>query len=325
MKIKKIPALFLSTLLFSGLALFSCEPKDTSEDSFIPTRFALDVPESISQVPSTSTQRVAEGYEYQVYPNLRSMVKTGEHAGEYVEGIIQEVRSNHLDLALEFAVIGEADGRTKHGLITKEVTRGGKTYEYELMMTDDDGAPALQILWNEKPLEGIAIFSPYDMDRTDVDKQGGLYRVDYKEGTDAFDKSMLVQFSLPVEGTDSTGFDNLKMFFAQNGDVVQLYGNVNIPNFDNNGKVGIQTAYVAKAVNGKAVAEVWYPSPEDADATTSPALSADLTPGYLNNSGVVGAGPDAPSDFGTNITDLSSLSPYAPKDVQAISLGFILE
>ena len=93
----------------------------------------------------------------------------------------------------------------------------------------------MQIFWNRKPISGVAILKPYNIDRTnDENIQDAVFRVEYSEaGEKGYDAHMLVAASgLHVaDPLDNVYCANaLKMFVGKSGDMIDVFGNSNHPN-----------------------------------------------------------------------------------------------
>ncbi len=275
----------VSFVLIVGLAcsmLFSsCEnnPGVTPQEDILPASFSVDVPSSISnknmaggRIGGRSKDEIVKGND--IYTNLGTFIAVGEEASKLVEAFIEGIRKHHIDRVLSLTYVGDDDSRTKNLVVVSQSTFEGKTWDYQLTITDADsenqadGGKALQIFWNKtSTVQGIAIIKPYNCDRKkNADAKDAVFRVDYSEGGDlGYDAQMEVRIAgLPLGNplTDAYSISTLRMFVGKKGDVVDVYGNSDHPNaLLFSGNVGFNWAFVASGNETKdtGVAEVGLP------------------------------------------------------------------
>ncbi len=276
----------LATLFF-----VSCEDNnvvpDVTDYGILPERFAIDIPSSISNenVKSASLKSTASdtlsGNE--IYVHLTNFISIGEASGQLVEDIIWAITIHKIDRIKELTYVSDEDGRVKHLVVNEVVDYEGRTWEYQLTVTDqesegnEDGGIGMQVFWNKSPIAGIAVIKPRNMNRNDAEAQEALYRIHYsEEGTDKYEATMMVEIAnvpIPSATQDPFAVDALKMFVGKKGDKVDVFGNSNHPNAKFNPAdseaVGFNWAFVASGYNSKniGVAEVGLPA-NTADITS---------------------------------------------------------
>ena len=279
MKTGKIISFVLITGLACSMLFSSCEnnPDATPKEDILPTSFSVDIPSSISNKNlkggriGRSKDDMIKGND--IYVNLGTFIAVGEEASKLVEGFIEGIRKHKIDRVISLTYVGEDDNRTKNLVVVSQSTFEGKTWDYQLTITDADsenqadGGKALQIFWNKSSaVEGIAIIKPYNCDRKkNAGSKDALFRIDYSElSALGYDAQMEVSIAgLPLNPlTDPFAISTLKMFVGKKGDVVDVYGNSNHPNavlFT--GSVGFNWAFVASGNETKdtGVAEVGLP------------------------------------------------------------------
>jgi hypothetical protein len=224
-----------------------------------------------------------------------------------------------------------------------------------------DGGKALQIFWNKSStIEGIAIIKPYNCDRLkDGNAKDAVFRIDYSEVGDlGYDAQMEVLISgLPLADplNDPFSINTLKMFVGKKGDVVDVFGNSNHPNaLLFTGTPGFNYAFVASGNETKdtGVAEVGLP-PSKLNSTdrkvllkdysiksvftneitaiwpgVDPALlnaylSETAAPGYFSKAkGFLSGGVSPGAEWDVLKARLDVLSPYNPKQVSELVIGF---
>ena len=224
-----------------------------------------------------------------------------------------------------------------------------------------DGGKALQIFWNKSSsVEGIAIIKPYNCDRKkNADSKDAVFRIDYSEISDlGYDAQMEVRIAgLPLANplTDPYSISTLRMFVGKKGDVVDVYGNSNHPNaLLFSGAVGFNWAFVASGNETKdtGVAEVGLPPSKlnSSDRkvllkdysiktvftneinTAWPGIDPTLLETYLSNTaapgyfskakGFLSGGVSPGVEWDVLKARLDALSPYNPKQVSELVVGF---
>ncbi len=281
MKTAKIISFVLIVGLACSMLFSSCEnnPDVTPQEDILPTSFSVDIPSSISnknlaggRIGGRSKDDMVKGND--IYVNLGTFIAVGEEASKLVEAFIEGIRKYKIDRVISLTYVGEDDGRTKNLVVVSQSTFEGKTWDYQLTITDadsesqTDGGKALQIFWNKSSsVEGIAIIKPYNCDRKkNAGAKDALFRIDYSEVSDlGYDAQMEVRIAgLPLANplTDPYSISTLRMFVGKKGDVVDVYGNSNHPNaLLFSGSVGFNWAFVASGNETKdaGVAEVGLP------------------------------------------------------------------
>jgi hypothetical protein len=222
-----------------------------------------------------------------------------------------------------------------------------------------DGGKALQVFWNRSPVEGIAILKPYNIDRVHhAIWEDVMIRIDYSEaGELGYEKQMIVAIADipladPLENPYAMG--SLKMFAGKTGNRIDVSGNSDHPNaIFFSGETGFNWAFVASGdISGNiGVAEVGLP-PSLLDETDREILlqeysiknvftteiytawpdidqqSVDIflantdSPGYFSNAGFVSGGISPGSEYDNLETNLTGLTPYNPKDLAGLTIGF---
>jgi hypothetical protein len=296
---KHISLVVMVGLLFS-IFMTSCEnnPKVTTQEDLLPKSFSVQVPSSISNSAAAS-QGGRKGGRIkadslggnEVYLNLNTFIAVGAGASLIVDGVIDGIRKYHIDRLLSLSYVSDDDNRTKNLIVTSEVSFEGKTWDYQLTITDGDaegqadGGKALQIFWNKQaPIAGIAIIKPYNCNRKkDGNAPDAVFRIDYSEAGDlGYDKQMEVQISgLPLANPlqDPYSVNTLHMFVGKKGDVVDVFGNTNHPNaILFSGTPGFNWAFVASSNDAKniGVAEVGLP-PSKLDSKDRKVLLKDYS------------------------------------------------
>jgi hypothetical protein len=299
MKLKKF--LIPVTLMLGALILSHCtkeNPEENNDESILPGQFKVDIPSSISNDGSAGTRKKSTHEDDTVsgddlYEHLTNFIALGEASADLVEDIILAIALYDLDQPMEFSYEGDDDGRTKNLVIVENSTYEGNSYQYQMDVTDadseenEDGGIAMQIFWNNSPIEGVALLKPYNIDRTgSADAGDAVYKLEYSESTRAdnlgYDAIMIVtivDIPLADPAIDQFAIDNLKMFAGKKGDIVDVYGNSNHPNafynIDDELK-GLNWAFVASGnkENDYGVAEVGLPK-SSADISTRSEILED--------------------------------------------------
>ena len=258
-------------VFFAGILFFTAcesEPFGPQDDqSILPEKFSVDIPDAISQeVSATKSVAVDTMKGREIYQHLTFFIHVGEEAAEIVENLIWSINVYNIDRVKTLTYEGDEDGRIKNLVVVEGPEYDGRIWEYGLTITDaasegnEDGGKAVQIFWNKDPREGIALLKPYNINRGDESALSeAMFRIDYSEaGEMGYDAHMLVSIDeLPVIDPLLAPFsmDAMKMFVGKKGDYVDVYGNSNHPN----GKfltstTGYNWAFVASADEGRDVA-----------------------------------------------------------------------
>jgi hypothetical protein len=274
----------IAALFFSACEMDNVNPKD-SEYGILPEHFKVDIPNSLSNSNYKSTSLKSSQADTVngniIYWHLNTFIAVGEGAADIVEAAMWSIHFYHIEDVLYLSFTSDEDNRVKNLEVIKNVEFRDREWEYQLTITDaesegdDDGGIGMQVFWSKDPVEGIAVFKPYNLNRrknADVDK--AMFSIEYSEkGTSDYETFMIVEIAgLPVETHNPFALETLKMFVGKNGDVVEVYGNSNHPNaqFNRNDDqaIGFNWAFVASGndKNDIAVAEVGLPSSQ-ADIT----------------------------------------------------------
>ncbi len=320
--------LILGLLAISFAIIFNSCTKDdtdpTENDNILPARFAVAVPESITQSEagkkSWSREDTLQGSD--IYQHLGLFIAVGDGAGKIVEAIIGGISYYHINKPLSLSYESDDDGRAKNLIVFEEASFEDVVWDFQMNISDaesegnEDGGLGLQIFWNTNPIKGIAILKPYNIDRTEnrlADQ--AVYRIEYSEAGEAgYEAEMVVSIAgLPMENplVDPFSIRALKMFAGKKGEIVDVYGNSNHPNAKFfNSDAGFNWAFVASAdeANDRAVAEVGLP-PSSLNETNRtilledysirnvfsnqitsvwPGIDQSLIDGYLYNAGAPG-------------------------------------
>lgn len=222
----------------------------------------------------------------------------------------------------------------------------------------------LEMYWNRTPVRGLAIMQGYNLNRYDNSDLDARIRIDYSEATAKYEKQMEITIvDLDIDGIREH-VDNLKMFVGKNGTQLDVYGNANLPNYqiiDKTHANGYNWAFVAHVNEELNIAVAKVALPTTVVSTTEniftnysmekvlddeiqiqyplEAVNSVLRAAILKNSkapayfsgglGFIGCGEviptTAPAGFTTEFVDLTSLSPYVPSVVNALTIKFGFE
>jgi len=360
--------LIFTALIMIAVIFTSCKKEDDiQEKNIVPSKFSVDIPSSLSNVATKSLKGAVsdtlQGGE--IYNHLRTFVKVGESAAEIVEAIMKAIGRYNLSKPMTFSYTSDDDNRVKNIVIVEKSTFEGKTWEYQLDITDADsegaadGGTAMQVFWNNSPVEGIAIIKPYNMDRTPEDDfagETGMFRIDYSEtGANNYEQQMTVYISDLPDKTDKYAMKSLKMFVGKSGDMIDVYGNSSHPNayFFTEDEKGFNWAFAGAAYDSKNIstAEVGLPAGNlDSDSRTVilednsvhaifsrlisiayPGASQEDIDNYLKNTeapgffadgGFVAAGTQPSSDYTPLVNSMNNLTPYNPSKILTLSVKF---
>ncbi len=338
---------------FVALTLFlftACDSTELPED-VLPERFSISIPNSMSN-PAEKREDIQALSGDDIYEFMRVFIYVGESSADIVSEIMNVLRANHINQAMEFDYTSEDDNRKKHCVVTEQVEFNGVNYSYKLEITDA-GVKALQIFWNNEPVSGVAILKPSVLNINDNDNPDAVMMIEYSETGENYTQEMTV--SISGLNLDVKPLNNLKMYVGKTGDIVYVKGNANLPNItiaDTNHTGGYQWVFVAKGdeTNDIAAAELALPPCNYTSAETlSPfALKTVLTaeintvypeataeqialylentdaPGYFESSGFVSCGTNIPSNpaFSETFLDMQDMTPFIPKTVNDLNLMF---
>ncbi|QQS51964.1 MAG: hypothetical protein IPM71_04345 [Bacteroidota bacterium] len=275
---KNTKKILFGMLAASALFLFSaCDEnnvKPGDDYGILPSNFKVDVPASLT---TNTTMKSAQGDTLSgndIYGHLANFIAIGEGSAEIVEAIIFHIRLYNIESVIDLTYTSDEDFRVKHLAVEADAEFDGRTWEYQLTITDvlsegnADGGKGMQVFWNNNPIEGISIIKPYNLNRTENENAAdAIFRIDYSEvEMGGYESHMIVSIvDLPVTGENADPFsvNNLKMFVGKKGDIVDVYGNSNHPNaqfFTDN--TGFNWAFVASGSESAniGVAEVGLPA-----------------------------------------------------------------
>lgn len=346
---------FAAAIFITGCSKDSgTNPEDSS---ILPPSFKIDIPDAISyesNLQKASQDTVTGGL---VYGNIRLFIHVGESSADLVNGIIAAIKKYDIDEPMKITYTSEDDGRVKKLVVKENVEAAGAVWRYEMRITDGDSLLAFQLLWNVSPIKGIAVLYPKYLDKSNNDFASGMmYKVEYNEADEYYDKTMTVSISgLPALGV--YGLNNMKMFVGKKGSSIDISGNSNHPYmilFDRSFQGGRNYAFRAR-VNETlniGVAELALP-PSSINTndglfidfsvnrvlknelnTVMPGLDSNLVNLYLantkapafftKNEGFVGAGtpPQNIGGYTDSFINLSTLSPYVPLDIKKLNVEF---
>lgn len=368
---KRLTILTLAALAFT-VSTTSCERENdnsTNDDaSVVPTKFAVDIPDAISSEETLKASYKTSGGDTlkgdKIYRHLRHFIRIGEGAAEVVQGTIWAISYHNINQAMTMTFTSDEDGREKYLEVLEDVTFEDREWEFQLTISDEasmdaeDGGKAIQVFWNQSPIEGIAIMKPFNINRNDVKLGQAMFRVDYSEaGELGYDNHMFVSISgLPLPGVDMDRFAtrSIQMFAGRTGDIVDVYGNSNHPNarFFSEDE-GFNWAFTATADRSKEVgcAEVGLPPssldsdsrseiledysvedvfthqihetwPEADSAMVRGLLTNTQAPGYFTNGGFVQAETAPSDDHSAIVGRLMEMTPFNPLDVAELEVAF---
>ena len=299
--------------------------------------------------------------------HLTTFIRVGEIGAEIVEHVIWAISTYKINKPMILTYESEDDGEVKTLEVIENPEFDGVTWEFQLTITDvesegnDDGGSGLQIFWNRKPVKGIALIKPANLDRVHDNYQGNaMFRIDYSEGGEyEYDAHMTVSAAnlpVPPAFADPYGMKTLKMFAGKKGDIIDVFGNSDYPNayfFSNEIGVGFNWAFVAAGDKTKdiGVAEVGLPRNDldqpsrsvlledysvknvltEAILAWNPSLPPTLVnaylanteaPGYFDTFGFVSAGERPDEDYAELDVRLPDMSPYNPKAIRDLTISF---
>jgi len=266
------------------LSFTSCENLllDQKDKNFgiLPEKFKVDIPNSLSNgdlesmsLKSTAIDTINGNH---IYGYLNAFIAVGEGAADMVQSIIWHICVYKIENVISLSYTSQDDNRVKNLDVISDVEFRGRAWSYQLTITDAesegnaDGGIAMQVFWNKAPIEGIALFKPYNIDRRkNGNAPDATASIEYSEkATDDYDAWMVVEIAglpLPNAAFQPYALETMKMFVGKKDDIVDVIGNSNHPNarfnFYDTETRGFNWAFVASGDNYKdiAVAEVGLP------------------------------------------------------------------
>jgi len=274
-------------LAFATLLSFtSCEnpllDQQDKDYGILPERFKVDIPGSLSNNLKSTSLKSTEADTLNgnhIYWYLNAYIAVGEGAADLVEAIMWSIHVFKIENVISLSYTSEDDDRVKNLDVVANVEFEGRLWEYRLTITDAesegnaDGGIGMQVFWSKSPIEGIAIFKPYNLDRKkNLNAVNAMASIEYSEkGLNDYEAYMIVEIAglpMPDENTNPYAVETLKMFVGKKGDVIDVIGNSNHPNalfnpYDN--ERGFNWAFVASGNESTdvAVAEVGLPRSSD--------------------------------------------------------------
>mgnify|MGYP001765901119 CR=1 FL=1 len=268
-------------VLIAVMLSTSCEnallDRTDKDYGILPEHFKVEIPASLSNnLKSTSLKSTAidtiNGNH--IYWYLNAWIAVGEGAADIVEALMWSISAYHIENVISLSYTSEDDNRVKNLDVISDVEFRGRNWEYQLTITDAgsesnaDGGIGMQVFWNKSPIEGIAIFKPYNLNRDkNANATEAMGSIEYYEnGMNGYDACMIVEIAgLPVTSSEVYAVENMRMFVGKKGDIIDVIGNSNHPNaffnwYDKENK-GFNWAFVASGNEDTdvAVAEVGLP------------------------------------------------------------------
>lgn len=363
--------LFLAAIFaFSALIFTSCEkdPADPAEGSILPERFGVEIPSSLSSADKKSASEITPVNGNHIYSHLRTFIHIGAGGANIVRDIIYGIARYNINKPMTLSYTSDEDGRVKNMVVVANPEFEDKVWEFGLTMTDAeseseaDGGYAMQIFWNRRPIDGIAILKPYNIDReTQRLFPDAIFRIDYTEATaNGYDAEMTVaiaDLTLAHPLVDPYSLGSLKMWVGKKGEFVDVKGNSDHPNAKFfNAESGFNWAFVASGnrIKDISTAEVGLP-PSNLNESSREILLSDYSiknvftnqiyevwpnidedsvntflmnteaPGFFNIGGFVQGGTAPSADYEALVARMAVLAPYIPVEVSTLSLGFKTE
>lgn len=265
--------------------LTSCEntllDRKNNDSGILPERFKVDIPSSLSNADLKSASFKSTAMDTlngnHIYAYLNIFIAVGEGAADMVEAIMWHIRPYNIEDVISLTYTSQDDHRVKNLDVISNAEFQGRTWEYQLTITDaesegnPDGGIGLQIMWNKSPIEGIAIFKPYNIDRNKHNgNPGAMASIEYSEkSTATYDSYMTVElagFPFVNSVPQDYALASMKMFVGKKDNIIDVIGNSNHPNARFNiydaDHTGFDWAFVASGQKNEdiAVAEVGLPS-----------------------------------------------------------------
>jgi hypothetical protein len=367
---KKI-SFFLVTVMTAATLFFAGCTQDSGLDtagnnSVLPENFGVDIPSALSHEDNLKSAAAIDTLKgNHIYAHLRAFIHVGDKGAEIVRDIIRGIWRYEINRPMEVTFESEDDGRLKRLVVVKDSEFDGQLWEFQLTITDvdsegnEDGGKALQVFWNRRPIQGIAVLKPYNIDRVNsADMGDAMLRIDYSEEDVFYEATMLVYAAyLPMPSPLENPFalKSLKMFAGKKGDIIDVYGNSDHPNaILIAGNAGFNWAFVAAGNDVKdiGVAEVGLP-PSNLDEPSRSKLlgyyaigevfereikevwgnqvpqevidaylANTEAPGYFDSHGFVSAGVSPGDEYDELDVRLPDMSPYNPKEVGNLTIEF---
>lgn len=346
------------TFAFAVLLIRCTEDTETPETvSILPTSFNVEVPSSLASSSGLKAGDLSiNGND--LYEMMRAFVFVGHSSAAIIHEFIGVIALYQIDRPMEFTYISGDDNRAKELIVTANETFENIEYEYKMVVRDIQNplspATGLEMYWNRSHANGVAIMQFYNLNRTDTKNTNARIRIDYSESSSTYDKQMIVAIAgLDIDGVNDN-VDNLKMFVGKKGDLLDVYGNANLPDYqiiDQTHQNGYNWAFVAHVDDSKniSVAKVALPPTtvsnntdlftiyamkkvlEEEIQTQYPLATQTLidqilensaAPAYFNANGFISCGDAIPAGFSTEFINLSGMNTYTPVAINALQIPF---
>lgn len=365
---KTIKSVLIISVVITAMFLQSCsknETEDPVQQNIVPEKFTIDIPNSISSLSYYKDSKVDTLQGNDIYEHLRTFIFVGEFAADMVGDIMLAIYKYNLSQPMTFTFTSESDGRLKQVVIVENAVFEDHTWQYKMTITDmgtsisQEESTAMQVFWDKSPVKGIALLSPYNIDRnTDPKFISTMYRLDYSEVSESgYTNHMIVTIDgLPMEDpiTNPYSMSTMKMFVGKNGDVVSVYGNSEHPNAKFfNGDSGFDWAFSAAGKNSTdiGVAEVGLPSntlnssdrntllvensiknvftqqiyevwPSIDSITVQSYLYNTEAPGFFDHNGFIQGGTAPSPEYNALLSIIEDLTPYNPWIINQLEIKF---
>lgn len=271
--------------------------------------------------------------------NLRKLTPIQFTAGNYV-----------------FLYLG-SDGKEKKAVLSRNVKLDGTTWPYSMKIYENKNLLAMQMVWNNAEKKSTVIINPYYLN-TNFDQQylNTRYKIDYTEKkNNQYDRTMTVSmYNLPELNILPTIYiNNVKFTAGQKGDVVELFGNANMPKLklhktdteghsyfftmrcNNQKRIGVASTGLAPSNTTSAdqlfkkfamktvIAESLKKDNIELNDTDTK-LEELVTPGYFYRKKFQGAGKPIPSQpgFSPSFVELDKIQVFKPEDIAKLKFDF---
>ncbi|BDD11374.1 hypothetical protein FUAX_38060 [Fulvitalea axinellae] len=352
-------------LLFFGFT--ACQDNGADDavkdlEKGIPKKVMMDLPRTVSHTAKMEelSRRTFRGASVSnpfekvngriMSQHLREIIGEGDRAGNITKELLAMMSNYKKNGKDSFEYKGKYDNRTKRGVLKKKVSFEGKTWDYELTVTDGGTDKlAVRMLWNGNPTKkALVLIKPFNLDQKaykSVPK--ALYRIDYDtKKTAVADETMTVSLTGWI-ASYRLSTDKLKFTVTRKGDIFEFFGNSNSPNMwivkqANKGK-NYAFAIRCNAKTKIAVAKLGL-APQNLDENKDLLSAYSLYNVYKKEldakkypqvekylAGMKGAsyykgytfhssGDKRPEGFSAQFVDISKLTPFKPKTISDLKI-----
>lgn len=294
----KTNVFLLISMFFYGCNIGNNDPKPII---VVPTSFNVEIPNSLSpdyafgnsrrsiSMRMASSDTLFDGGA--IYEGIRGYIAVGESGAKIVTEIMKVASALVAFNVTSLNYLGENDKRLKRLTLTQNASYLNVNYSFKMVIIDSlSGKKGLEVFWNNSPIDGIAILSPYYLDRDleNTKNPEALIRVDYSENTSTgYDKQMLVYITGLTTPNDGD-VNNLKMFAGLKGNLMDVYGNSNHPSITLFGLGNANYAFRAKTDISQdiAVAQVILPPSTVTSLNTSDISTKYSVKNIISNWGI---------------------------------------